>query len=81
MENSVPPWLVFPSEEVIKTNVPGLNLRKYGMWSLEELHPPAQLDGAPLVESFLHFTHFQNLYLFYKILIIEMFSHPIYFYP
>ena len=33
MENSVPPWLVSASEEVIKSNVPGLYLRKYGMLS------------------------------------------------
>ena len=32
MENSVPPWLVSPSEEVIKPYVPGLYLRKYGMY-------------------------------------------------
>ena len=30
--NSVPPWLVSPSEEVIKSNVFGLYLRKYGIW-------------------------------------------------
>ena len=33
MENSVPSWIVSPSEEVIKYNVPGLFLRKYGNYS------------------------------------------------
>ena len=30
MENSVPPWLVSPSGDVKKSNVPGHYLRKYG---------------------------------------------------
>ena len=32
MENNVPPWLVSPSVEVKFSHVPGLYLRKYGMY-------------------------------------------------
>ena len=42
MENNVPPWLVSPSVEVKFSNVPGLYLRKYGIYGLHIRMPPYQ---------------------------------------
>ena len=48
--NSVPPWLVSPSEEVKISNVPGLYLRKYGIC----------INFTPFSSCWLHIKIFQK---------------------